>query len=93
MSIEPTLSPAQLRTALDKLKVGQTDLARTVGASVSTAQRWVKDDGNVPGPIALIVKLLLLRPELMPIIGLYKASPRGRKPRGVAKTTRARANR
>jgi DNA-binding transcriptional regulator YiaG len=80
MSIEPQISPAQLRTALDKLDVGQTDLARTVGASTSTAQRWVKEDGNVPGPVALIVKLLLLRPELKDVIGLARASTRGRKP-------------
>lgn len=81
MPIEPELSPAQLRTALDKLEVGQTDLARTVGASTSSAQRWVKEDGVVPGPIAVLVKLLLLRPELKEVIGLMRASPRGRKPK------------
>lgn len=80
MPIDPELSPAQLRAALDKLDVGQSDLARTVGASTSTAQRWVKDGGVVPNPIALIVKLLLLRPELKDVIGLMRASKRGRKP-------------
>ena len=77
MPIAPEMSPAQLRTALDKFDVAQTDLARTVGASTSTAQRWVRDDGTVP------VKLLLLRPELKEVVGLMRASPRGRKPAKV----------
>jgi DNA-binding transcriptional regulator YiaG len=79
--IAPEMSPTQLRTALDKLDVGQSDLASSLGASKSTAQRWVKDDGAVPGPVAVLVKLLLLRPELRDVVGLVRASPRGRKPR------------
>jgi len=80
MAIAPEMSPAQLRQALDRFDVAQTDLARTVGASTSTAQRWVKDDGSVPGPVAVLVKLLLIRPELKDVVGLFRASKRGRKP-------------
>lgn len=81
MPIAAQLTPNELRAALVKFDVSQNDLGRLFGYNERSAQRWVADDGSVPGPVALVVNLLLARPELQALIGLKRHSKAGRKPR------------
>lgn len=85
MPIVAQLTPDELRAALTKFDVSQNDLGRLVGYNERSAQRWVANDGVVPGPVALIVNLLLERPELQQLIGLKRHSKAGRKPRTARK--------
>lgn len=79
-SISPEMSPAELRAALATLGISQGELARVTGAGLASAQRWVAEDGSVPGAVAIVVRLALIHPSVRKDLGLKRKSRRGRPP-------------
>jgi DNA-binding transcriptional regulator YiaG len=63
------MAPGELREALIALGINQVELARKLDTHPTTVRRWVAEDGQVPGPVAILVNLLLFRPELRDMIG------------------------
>jgi hypothetical protein len=49
----------QFRAALDRLKLSQLGAARLVGADPRTARRWALGERNIPGCVAILLRLLL----------------------------------
>lgn len=64
------MSPDELRAALDKLGISQLEWARRLDVYGQTVRRWVRHGGEVPGPVALLAHLLIMRPELCDVIGI-----------------------
>lgn len=89
-NITAEMTPAELSAALEALDVSRGELARVVGATTKSAQRWVADGGSVPGAVAVIVRLLLRRPELREDLQLAPKSARGRPARPASPAARRR---
>jgi DNA-binding transcriptional regulator YiaG len=62
------MSADEYRSALDTLGFSQQRLATAVGASPRTGQKWALGETRVPGAVALLLRLLLARPELVALI-------------------------
>jgi len=62
----PSMTPAEYREAVKALKYTQTEFAELLGAKPRTGQYWASV--AVPGPVALIIKLVQVRPELLGVI-------------------------
>ena len=62
----PSMTPADYREAVKALKYTQTEFAELLGAKPRTGQYWASV--AVPGPVALIIKLVQARPELLGVI-------------------------
>lgn len=60
----------ELRQALDKLELNQMELARFLGVYGQTVRRWVAPGGEPPQSVAILLRLLLARPELKSVVGL-----------------------
>lgn len=75
-----SMTPAELRRALDELGVSQMELGRRLGVAGQSVRRWVRPDGAVPGPVAVLMRLLVLRPELASLIGFASGPEPGRRP-------------
>lgn len=76
--ISPDMSPAELREALDALRLSQDQFGQSLGYGKKTAQRWVADGGSVPGAVAILARLMMARPELMGLVQFKSRSNRGR---------------
>lgn len=84
------LSAAQVRLALDRLGVGQRDLARAFHVHETSVREWVMEGetGGMPeSPASVLMQLLIAHPELCAEIGLEKKSARGRPSRPVGRQT------
>lgn len=57
----------ELRDALSALNISQVELGRLLDTQDRTVRRWVSGSTPVPGPVAVLVRLWLLRPELVEI--------------------------
>lgn len=64
------MSPGELREALETLGISQLEFARRLDVYGQTVRRWVRQGGEVPGPVAVLAHLLLMRPELCDVIGI-----------------------
>lgn len=53
------MTPTQFRSALSRLGLTQTGAARLVGADERTARRWALGERTVPGPVVILLRLLL----------------------------------
>lgn len=53
------MTPTQFRAALDRLKLSQLGAARLVGVDGRTARRWALGERSVPGPVAILLRLML----------------------------------
>lgn len=62
------MSEKEYREALDVLGMSQSGFARIVGASPRTGQKWGLGESRVPGPVIVLLRLLLARPELVTVI-------------------------
>jgi DNA-binding transcriptional regulator YiaG len=58
----------EYRVALATLELSQHGLARMVGVSPRTGHKWGLGEARIPGCVALLLRLLLARPELMAVI-------------------------
>ena len=87
MALDSSMSSDDLRRALDDLGISQVELGRRLGVAGQSVRRWVGPDGTVPGPVAVLVRLLQSRPELVTVVGFDPApriGRRARKPAGKA---------
>jgi len=80
------------RAALEKFGFTQEGFARSLGYSERAGQRWASGEARVPGAVAVIVKLMLARPEMVqvleaiaPIPLANRKSAAGRPPRPAHK--------
>lgn len=74
------MSAEDYRAALDRLGFSQQGFAKAVGASPRTGQKWALGETRLPGTAALLLRLLLARPELVGLIASEPAATRTRTP-------------
>ncbi len=82
------LTPDEYRRLLAEVGYSQERFAVLVGANKRTGQKWALGEARIPGAAALILRLLVLRPEIKSVIeGMGPPPPRSRsqKPRRKAK--------
>ena len=60
-----TVTPRQLKDALDQLGLTQTAAAIRLSVSLRTMQNWCAGVHEVPGAVELLLRLWLRHPELM----------------------------
>ncbi len=53
------MTAKQFQAAIDRLGLSQVGAARLVGADPRTARRWALGERSVPGPVAIILRLML----------------------------------
>ena len=53
------MTAKQFRDALDRLGLSQLAAARLLGVDGRTARAWALDERQVPGPIAVLLRLML----------------------------------
>lgn len=70
--INSRMTPEELRSILEAHGISQMDLSRRVGVAGQTVRRWVRHDGEVPGCIAVLMRLIDARPELIGLIGFKR---------------------
>lgn len=58
----------EFRDGLELIGYTQTRFARLVGVNGRTCRRWALDDGDIPGSVAILLRLMLARPEIVPVI-------------------------
>jgi hypothetical protein len=54
-----------LRTDLERLRIGQTELGRWIGKAGRSIRAYCKGERPVPGELELLMDLLTARPELV----------------------------
>lgn len=64
------MSAEELRRALDALGMSQMDLSRFLNVYGQTVRRWVAPGGEPPQSVAILLRLLIARPELKSVVGL-----------------------
>ena len=62
------MSADEFRAAIAALGISQQGFAKLVGASPRTGQKWGLGEARVPGSVAVLLRLLLARPELMAVL-------------------------
>jgi hypothetical protein len=73
------MSAEEYRKALAALDWTQQGFARAVGADPRTGQKWALGETRIPGPVVILLRLLLARPELKAVVeGLTPPAPRQR---------------
>ena len=60
------MTTKEFRAGLDALGMTQEGFAEMIGVSGRTGQRWANN--AVPPPVATLMRLLLLRPELVEVV-------------------------
>jgi transcriptional regulator with XRE-family HTH domain len=51
-----SLSGKQLRAALERLNITQTEAAKRLGVTARTVRRWVAGDTRIPEAVAIVVR-------------------------------------
>lgn len=59
-----TMDQREFREALDALGMSQVDFSRLIAADARTVRRYALGETPVPGAVALLLRMLLARPEL-----------------------------
>ena len=49
----------EYRAALDKLGINQQAAGRLFGVGARTARRWALDEARIPGPVSMLLQLML----------------------------------
>jgi hypothetical protein len=71
----------EYRQALAALGYTQQGFARILGYSPRTGQKWALGETRLPGCAVILLRLLISRPELKPVVdGLALAETRKRSP-------------
>lgn len=55
----PMMSSQQYRDALEKLGLTQVGAGELLRVGPRTSRRWALDEARVPGPVAILLRLLL----------------------------------
>lgn len=66
--IGAAMSADEYLAALDTLGFSQQGFAKAVGASPRTGQKWGLGESRIPGPVAVLLRLLMARPELVALL-------------------------
>lgn len=81
------MKPDEFRDALERFGFAQQRFAEALGYSARAGQRWATGEGGIPGAVAVVLRLLLARPELVtvldeiaPILTAQRKSKAGRPP-------------
>lgn len=83
------MTAEEYRSQIAALGFTQEGFARVVGASPRTGQKWSLGETRVPGCVALLLRLLELRPELVSVVNAMTPPPtRTRTPRKPKKPSR-----
>jgi len=53
------MTPRQLRAALKRLRLSQSEAARRLGVEHSTVYRWLAGERKIPGPVVAALKCWL----------------------------------
>jgi transcriptional regulator with XRE-family HTH domain len=53
------VTPRQLRAALKRLRLSQSEAARRLGVEQSTIYRWLAGERRIPGPVDAAVRCWL----------------------------------
>lgn len=53
------MTAKQFQAVIDRLGLSQLGAARLFGADGRTARRWALGERSVPGPVAILLRLLL----------------------------------
>lgn len=53
------MTPADLRAALDRLGLSQSEAARRCGVDPRSMRRWLAGDRRIPGPVVELVRTWL----------------------------------
>lgn len=69
------MSPEEFRQALDALDLSQQAVAVMMGASPRTGQKWALGETRIPGSVALLLRLLVTHPFLLPVVHEIGAPP------------------
>ena len=63
------MTKEELRSALYTLGLNQSEFARLIGVEPRQVRRWVAGDTVIiPGPVTVLVRLWLMRPELVEVV-------------------------
>lgn len=82
----PQMDAATYRAALERFGFAQEGFAVALGYSGRAGQRWASGEAKVPGAVAVIVRLLEARPEMVQVLAQIAPMPaaarktRGRRP-------------
>jgi hypothetical protein len=58
------MNAQEYRAALASLGLAQEAFARMVGASPRTGQKWGLGETRIPGPVVMLLRLMLKRPDV-----------------------------
>jgi DNA-binding transcriptional regulator YiaG len=65
------MTPADLRAARHALGLSAEGFARVLGVSAArTVQRWEAGDRDIPGTVAVLIKILMESAQARKIVGL-----------------------
>ncbi len=53
------MTAKQFQSAIDRLGLSQVGAARLLGADPRTARRWALGERSIPGPVAILLRLML----------------------------------
>jgi len=62
------MTKAEYRAAIAALGMRQGDVGDLMGVDRRTSRRWANGEVAVPRPVELHLRLLLERPELLPVV-------------------------
>ncbi len=64
----PTMDHQQYRAALAALGLSQVDAARLLGVNARTSRHWALGERGVPPPVAILLRVWQLRPEVLTLV-------------------------
>lgn len=77
------MSPDEFRAHIGALGFSQQAFALRIGVDKRTGQKWALGEADVPNPVAVLLRLLVARPELLEVMEAVAPAPaqrrRGRK--------------
>jgi DNA-binding transcriptional regulator YiaG len=77
------MTAAEYRKALQALGFSQVGFAERLGYAGRSGQKWALGEARVPGAVAVLLRLLLARPELVAVVdGMVPPAPRSRRASG-----------
>lgn len=62
------MTHTEFKTAIAELGYSQEGFAGLVGYSKRTGQKWALNETRIPGAVAILLRLMLARPEIKPVI-------------------------
>jgi DNA-binding transcriptional regulator YiaG len=69
------MTKEEFKRGIDRIGYSQEGFARLVGASPRTGQKWALGETRIPGAVAILLRLMLARPEIKPVIEDIGAPP------------------